>query len=77
MSDQGPPWLRCLRVSSNKDDALACARAYGAPDDVLEFLEALPFTLFASERGVQDALAALTPHSKDEEEGEEISKLEA
>jgi hypothetical protein len=26
---------------------------------------------------VQDALAALTPHSKDEEEGEEISKLEA
>ena len=54
-----PVWLRGLRAPVSKDEALEYAERHGAPEQALEFLEALPAAVFTSEDGMRHALALL------------------
>jgi hypothetical protein len=54
-----PEYLEGLELPATKDDAIAHAAEYGAPNQVLEFLERLPAAVFTSAAGLRHAFTAL------------------
>lgn len=54
-----PEYLQGLEWPATKDDAIVHAAEYGAPNEVLEFMERLPAAVFTSEVGLRHAFSAL------------------
>jgi Protein of unknown function (DUF2795) len=54
-----PDYLQGLEWPVTKDDAIAHAAEYGAPAEVLEYMERLPAAVYTSERGLKHAFSAL------------------